>query len=118
METNGLIPDGLFVLHRCDNPSCVRSDHLFLGTNQDNVADMQAKKRGPLGDRHWSRRRPELVLRGNANGSAKIAQDIALAILTEYATELISQSKLAKKYGISQQHVSKIVRGERWAHLE
>jgi hypothetical protein len=44
-ETNGPVPSGLFVLHRCDNPPCVRPSHLFLGTIQDNVDDMMAKGR-------------------------------------------------------------------------
>lgn len=41
----GAIPDGLHVLHRCDVRLCVRPDHLFLGTNDDNVADRTAKGR-------------------------------------------------------------------------
>jgi hypothetical protein len=45
MEVHGAIPEGMCVLHRCDNPPCIRIDHLFLGTNADNVADKMAKGR-------------------------------------------------------------------------
>ncbi len=66
----GPIPPGLWVLHRCDNPSCVRADHLFLGTNADNVADKMAKGRHsvPAGDQHFSRRQPERLARGDRHG--------------------------------------------------
>lgn len=47
----GPIPDGLCVLHHCDNPPCVRPDHLFLGTLAENNKDMTAK------GRHWAHRR-------------------------------------------------------------
>lgn len=52
---NGPIPDGLFACHRCDNPACVRPDHLFLGTQQDNLRDAWRKGRGviPSRPRGW-----------------------------------------------------------------
>jgi len=42
---NGPIPDGMWVLHRCDNPPCVNPDHLFLGTRSDNMKDAHQKGR-------------------------------------------------------------------------
>jgi hypothetical protein len=55
MEVNGAIPDGVQVLHRCDNPECINVKHLFLGTISDNMNDMYAKGRhGPGGHRKLS----------------------------------------------------------------
>lgn len=45
LQAHGEIPDGMYVLHHCDNPGCVNIDHLFLGTNLDNVHDRDGKGR-------------------------------------------------------------------------
>jgi len=49
----GPIPEGMFLCHHCDNPKCVRPDHIFVGTDADNKADMYAKGRHSHGERHW-----------------------------------------------------------------
>lgn len=48
LTSGAAVPDGFYVCHRCDNPTCVRPDHLFLGTPKDNVDDMIAKGRQRL----------------------------------------------------------------------
>ncbi len=49
---NGPIPDGMFICHRCDTPLCIRPEHLFAGTHEDNMADAKAKGRMHLGVRN------------------------------------------------------------------
>lgn len=93
------IPKGLFVLHRCDNPSCVNPHHLFLGTNVDNVRDMVAKKRSCLGEKH---------------PAAKITAKDARAIRADPR----SCRKIAAEYGLGHNQVSRIKKGERWGNLE
>ena len=49
----GPIPEGMYLCHHCDNRKCVRPDHIFVGTDADNKADMYAKGRHPHGETHW-----------------------------------------------------------------
>ena len=66
----GVIPDGILVLHHCDNIVCVNPDHLFLGTDQDNSDDKMRKGRDKKssGDSHWTRLYPDRVPRGDRSG--------------------------------------------------
>lgn len=98
----GPVPEGLWVLHRCDNPPCVRPDHLFLGTLQDNVADMVSKGRGVAGVRH---------------PMAKVTPEIVLAIRTRYSAGNVTQHALAREYGLVQSQISHIVRGKQWSSV-
>jgi hypothetical protein len=100
-------PGDLDVLHHCDVPPCQNSDHWFLGTQADNVADMMAKGRnsqpGHQGMRHPMR---------------KIDIEAVRDIRTIYARGGILQKDLAQAYGISKAQVSRIVRGEHWTRVE
>ena len=102
--TNGPIPDGLCVLHHCDNPPCVNPAHLFLGTDADNVADMVAKGR-------------QSAAPGERNGYAKLTADQVREIYARYHAGGILQRELADEYGINQTNVSSITRGKRWRHV-
>jgi len=102
----GAIPDGMCVCHKCDVPACVNPDHLFLGTNADNTADMVAKGRG------W---RP--ILRGETNGRAKLTADQVSEIRALYADRQGSCRSLGAKFGVSSRYISAIVRGENWGHV-
>lgn len=111
---NGPIPDGLCVLHSCDNPPCLRLEHLFVGTHADNTLDKIKKGRHAIGDRHGSRTHPESILRGEQNGNAKLTQEKVTKIKTEYAAGGISQEALGRKNGVGQMEISRIVNGKRW----
>lgn len=105
-RANGPIPEGLFVLHRCDNPSCCNIDHLFLGTNADNMNDMYQKGRG---HDSW--------LAGESRSNSKLTDRIVQECKILHYFTGVEQGALADHYGISNQVLNLAIRGKRWSHL-
>lgn len=101
--TYGLIPDGIAVCHRCDNPPCVNPAHLFLGTQQDNIRDMVKKRRHVHGEKHRS---------------CKLCPDDVRLIRQLYARGNISTLKLANRFGVAVGTVKAILQGRTWKYVE
>ena len=102
---NGPIPIDLDVLHNCpggDNPNCVNPDHLFLGTHQDNMADMIAKGKHPQGENHVH---------------AKLTDKIVRKARLRYQAGGISTYKLAAEYGVSRGSMSNAILRRTWKHV-
>lgn len=104
----GEIPEGMCVLHDCDNPGCVNPEHLFLGTHKDNSQD--ASKKGRFPDRRG-------LNPGEAHGRSKLTEEQVLSIRKEYKTGNITQAELARKYNVSQATICQIVTRQTWKHI-
>lgn len=114
---NGEIGDGLCVLHRCDNPPCVRPEHLFLGTKTENIADRHLKGRSASGDRNGSRTKPERLARGEANHKSILTAANVVEARRLRRTTGISFNKLAKQFSVSVYCVRSAVIGKTWRHI-
>lgn len=118
---NGAIPEGLFVCHSCDNPNCVNPDHLWLGTNQDNMVDAARKGRNPMQKNPQSSffARPgasRFRARGEAHGSAKLTDESVRNIRAAVSGGR-SQRAVAREYSVHPTLVSLIVRKRIWRHV-
>jgi hypothetical protein len=102
-EVNGEIPGGMYVLHRCDQRSCVNPDHLFLGTQQDNMNDMVAK----------GRTNPPQRATGEAAHLSKLTDAQAHYVLSSPKTG----RSLATELGVSKSCISSLRTGYSWKHL-
>lgn len=107
MMAHGPIPDGLVVRHRCDNPSCVRLDHLELGTHADNMRDMVERGR--------SNHTPRAL--GEAHGRAKLTL-ADVETIRDRVRRGDTYTSIAHDLGVSAVQVSNVARGRQWKHAE
>ncbi len=96
----GEIPHGMCVCHRCDTPACVNPDHLFLGTNQDNMDDREKKNRQAKGVRH---------------GLSKLNPEKVRQIRTLHPA--LNHRELADNFGVSITSIRSIFTGRTWSHV-
>lgn len=99
-ETYGKIIGGLFVLHTCNNPSCCNPNHLYLGTNQDNMNQMVREKRSSI-----------------KITTPKLTEKNVIDIRKLYSTGNYTQYKLAEIFKIGQGNISEIVNKKHWAYI-
>jgi hypothetical protein len=97
---NGPIPEGMCVCHRCDVPLCVNPNHLFLGSQQDNMTDKMLKGR-------------HVTQQGEEHPSAKLTEEKVRSIRGDDR----SASAIAAEYGVSDSAVRHIKKGETWRHV-
>ncbi len=99
---NGPIPDGLNACHHCDTPACVNSDHLFLGTQKDNMHD--AVKKGRVNGKH---------LIGENNNNVKITWEKVKEIRGSNKKGM-SERKLAKEHGVDRKTIHEVCTHQTW----
>lgn len=96
LYTFGEIPDGLCVCHHCDNRCCVNPAHLFIGTHQDNMADM--------------------VRKGRHNPSPKVTPEIVRG-MRKAKMEGLSNSQIGRLFGVNAETARYVCNRTRWAHV-
>lgn len=103
---NGEIPKGLVICHKCDNRSCVNPNHLFAGTQAQNLADMDRKGRRVNYDKS-----------GERNPSSKLTKEQVIEIRNKYVPKVYTGRMLAEEYGVSIPLIEKILSRRVWKEV-
>lgn len=130
---NGEINDsGLMVCHTCDNPPCVRPDHLFLGTCFDNIQDCIRKgrnacgdrnasrlypERRPRGDKHHWQTKPETRMVGRRNGRAKLTDAAVREIRRLWLTGRYAKTELGRMFDVTDVVIFNVINLRSWKHI-
>lgn len=101
--THGEIPEGMVVCHKCDNTFCVNVNHLFLGTQADNVHDMHQKGRGRKAT-------------GSSSGNSRLIERDVRQIFDMYEKRY-KIDNIAEQFGVHRSTIQSILKGRTWAHL-
>lgn len=99
----GTIPEKMCVCHTCDNGLCINPDHLFLGSQLDNIADRQQKNR---------------QAKGSSNGHAKLTESQVAQIRDLLAERKLTHRQIADKFGVNPSIICTINTGKSWTHVD
>lgn len=113
IHNNATIPDGMVVMHKCDNPCCCNPTHLQLGTHADNSHDMWNKGRGV-----------SVGLSGEVNPNVTLTEEAVAKIRKSYVGRQHhtlpktgpTMKELAQKFGVSITQINRILKGESWSN--
>jgi hypothetical protein len=105
-ETYGPVPEGLVIMHSCDNPLCVNPNHLYAGTQSENMQDCASKGRIFIKDQL-----------GEKNSLARLTADKAREIRARWEQEDITMQDLADSYQVSRGAINNVVHNHTWKHV-
>lgn len=114
----GNIDDNLLVCHKCNNPSCVNPDHLYLGTASDNKRDEIESGRTSKGTRNGKYTHPEKTPRGERAGNSKLTENDVIEIRKTYNAKAGKTIMfLSEKYGVGTSTIWSVISRQTWTHI-